>query len=418
MASGFILANQRGIAVSMDTMESSSQGEEYRGVNRIFPLGGQHKVVAVSRGIDKFMNIPVEILIQRFAHQLPTQPLDKLTDYPAAFMKFLNSDDAGLNDGWYINDSVYFVLDNLYDYYMQLFQQYGQQSSFEEVLDRAVVQLAQRWQPQSDADRILSLNKDDFIDQYGDQVGQTVNRWLNDLLGYAPNTNGRIFATQLQQPSQMSQQPRSIFSNEYPRIFDVIFHIMTTTLRGNYASIVFIGMGKDEYFGSLQLLNIYGYMHSVLARTNPVEMIDQTHEQIIDPVSTYTTQSIGAQLLQSGMAETSFQQIARILNENGMKQEDQKRLLGAIRRAMGNHNQGIRETITNLSPNELARMSRTMVEVNGFVSRFLLRNAGVGGDIETVIVTYQDGVIWLNRQQNIDYQLNPALLNHHDGEKD
>lgn len=33
MASGFILANQRGIAVSMDTMETNAAGEEYRGIN-------------------------------------------------------------------------------------------------------------------------------------------------------------------------------------------------------------------------------------------------------------------------------------------------------------------------------------------------------------------------------------------------
>lgn len=34
MTSGLILANQRGIAVSMDTMEASSQGEEYRRINQ------------------------------------------------------------------------------------------------------------------------------------------------------------------------------------------------------------------------------------------------------------------------------------------------------------------------------------------------------------------------------------------------
>lgn len=86
MASGFILANQRGIAVSMDTMEASTSGEEYRGINRLFPLGRKHKVVAVSTGIDKFMNIPVELLIQRFADQLGTQPLNKLTDYLLPFL--------------------------------------------------------------------------------------------------------------------------------------------------------------------------------------------------------------------------------------------------------------------------------------------------------------------------------------------
>lgn len=98
MASGFILANQRGIAVSMDTMETNAAGEEYRGINRIFPLGGQHKVVAVSTGIDKFMNIPVELLIQQFAHHLQQAPLAKLSDYPTAFADFLNSPESGLGE--------------------------------------------------------------------------------------------------------------------------------------------------------------------------------------------------------------------------------------------------------------------------------------------------------------------------------
>lgn len=412
MASGFILANQRGIAVSMDTMEASSQGEEYRGVNRIFPLGGQHKIVAISRGFDKFMNIPVEILIQRFAHQLDDQPLDKLTDYPVAFADFLNDQQSGLTDEWYLRDNVRFVLNDLYNFYQQNLQNHGQQYPFEKLFNQAVAQLVQRWQPQKSDPTICEISKADFIEQYGSQVGQVASEWLKELLSYGPQTNGGSFATQLQQPSQLDQQ-RSIFSNEYPQIFDAIYHIMTVGMRGNQASIVFTGMGNKECFGSLQLLNIYGYLQGILTTTDEVETINQNNAQLISPVSTYTQQSIGAQLLQSGMADTSFNRIKQILEENGMQENDEQRVLGAVRRSMLVHNQGIQQTIVNLSPSELARMSRTMVEVNSFVSRFMIRNAGVGGDIETVIITYQDGVVWLHRQQNIDYQLNPALLTRH-----
>lgn len=79
MASGFILANQRGIAVSMDTIEVNSNGEEYRGIKRIFPLGVQHKVALISIGYDTFMGLPLELLVQRFANSLQA-PLSKLTD--------------------------------------------------------------------------------------------------------------------------------------------------------------------------------------------------------------------------------------------------------------------------------------------------------------------------------------------------
>lgn len=135
-----------------------------------------------------------------------------------------------------------------------------------------------------------------------------------------------------------------------------------------------------------------------MAKTGEVERIDQDHNQLFKAVSTYTRQSVGAELLQQGMAEVSFQQIARIIADKGMQLTDQQRVLRTVRQAMDNHTAGIRQTIVNLSPAELAQMSRTMVEANSFVARYSFRNAGVGGDIETMTITFQDGPVWVYRQ--------------------
>jgi hypothetical protein len=200
-------------------------------------------------------------------------------------------------------------------------------------------------------------------------------------------------------PSQESAQvQRSVFSSIYPRLFEAIRTILTTDIRQNYASIYFVGLGGGEAFGSCQLVNLYGFLGGLLAKTGEVERIDQHHNQLFKAVSTYTRQSVGAELLQQGMAEVSFQQIARIIADKGMQLTDQQRVLRTVRQAMDNHTAGIRQTIVNLSPAELAQMSRTMVEANSFVARYSFRNAGVGGDIETMTITFQDGPVWVYRQ--------------------
>lgn len=43
-----------------------------------------------------------------------------------------------------------------------------------------------------------------------------------------------------------------------------------------------------------------------------------------------------------------------------------------------------------------------MVEANSFVARYSIRNAGVGGDIETIIITYPNGTTWVHWQNQFD----------------
>ncbi|WP_295747224.1 hypothetical protein [uncultured Limosilactobacillus sp.] len=399
MASGFILANQRGIAVSMDTMEASANGEEYRGINRLFPLGGQHKVVAVSTGMDKFMNIPVELLIQQFANSLGTQPLDQLVDYSTSFVEFLNSKQSGLGEDWYLRDNVRLILGNLFNYFMQLQRANREEQPFEVVINQAVEKVCQRWQLGQQNRQISELDRQHFIEQYQGPIATIINNWVKESASYGKNTNGGIFAKQLLMPSQESAQgQRSVFSSIYPRLFEAIRNVLTTDIRQNYASIYLVGFGGREAFGSCQFINLYGFLGELLAKNGPVDQINQDHNQLIKAVSTYTRQSVGAELLQQGMAEVSFQQIERIIADNGMQLADQQRVLNTVRQAMDNHTAGIRQTIVNLSPAELAQMSRTMVEANSFVSRYSFRNAGVGGDIETVTITFQDGPVWVYRQ--------------------
>lgn len=396
MASGFILANKRGIAVSMDTMEGTAQGEEHQGFKRLFPLGGQHKVVAVSIGVDNFMNYPIEILVQQFTQQLPAKPLAGIADYTNAFVEFLNQLNGELSTDWFIENNTRFILENLYDNWVQLSQNYRNQYSFEQLFTEAVNLLSNHLQVSKQNVVTTSLDRKAFIDQYAGKIEQVVNTWVKELTSYGPTTNGGYFADQLQQPSQQDQNSRSIFSSMYPQIFEIIRNVMTTDLRGNYASIVFAGMGADEPFGSFQLVNLYGRLDQILYNSQDVQTISNHLPQFISSVSTFNQQSIGAQLLQKGLATSSFNQIQQILANNGMSKEDQQRVITTLQQSTTNHDLGIRETIVNLSPEELAKMSRTMIETNRFISRYMIRNSGVGGKIETIIITYQKGPVWLN----------------------
>lgn len=359
--------------------------------------------MAVSTGIDKLMNIPVELLIQQFAHHLQQALLAKLSDYPTAFADFLNSPESGLGEDWYIKDNIIMVLENLYRAFMSLDRQADGSQSFEQVLDQAVHQVSLQWQPTRQEIAVAQLNREQFIDQYNQKITSIINDWFKQLSTYGPNTNGGVFARQLLMPSQNSgAEQRSVFSSIYPQLFDIIRGILTTSVRQNFASVYFVGMGGQQAFGGSQVIELYGYLGQLLTRFSKLDHIDQDHNQLIYAVSTYTQQSVGAQLLQQGLPEVAFQKIAQLLVKHGMQEDDQKRVLSAVRQSMNNHNYGIRKTIINLSPTELARMSRTMVEANSFVARYSIRNAGVGGDIETIIITYQNGTTWVHWQNQFD----------------
>lgn len=92
MTSQIVLVNQAGVALASDTMTSwnahGGGSKTSPTANKIYELGGAHKVVALHSGSTRVGALTYELLVREWA-STRTEPLGKLADYPAAFQAWL-----------------------------------------------------------------------------------------------------------------------------------------------------------------------------------------------------------------------------------------------------------------------------------------------------------------------------------------
>jgi hypothetical protein len=91
MTTQVIAVNERAIAVSSDSAETVRAGEgreRTQEVEKIMPLGEQHRVVVASSDSAYFMEVPIEVLVGEWARTLHT-PFPKVSDYADALMQWI-----------------------------------------------------------------------------------------------------------------------------------------------------------------------------------------------------------------------------------------------------------------------------------------------------------------------------------------
>ena len=94
MTSQIVLINQSGIGIASDTLMSRSEGGNRRKTfpssNKIYELGGQHKVVVLHSGVTTLGDLNYGLLIREWALQQIT-PLPSLSDYPREFENWISN---------------------------------------------------------------------------------------------------------------------------------------------------------------------------------------------------------------------------------------------------------------------------------------------------------------------------------------
>ena len=94
MTSQIVLINQAGIGIASDTLVSREEGSNrhktFPSSNKIYELGGDHKVVVLHSGSTMIGGINYGLLIREWALQ-QTNPLPALADYPRQFENWLSN---------------------------------------------------------------------------------------------------------------------------------------------------------------------------------------------------------------------------------------------------------------------------------------------------------------------------------------
>ena len=393
MTSQMVLFNQAGVAISTDTLVSRRYGhgavKTYPGSSKIYALGPLHKVVVLHSGTTILGNLHYQFLIREWSLQL-AQPLPHLVDYARNFAEWVGAGARKTQiqengEGGTINDCMCAELRDLKNFFSdQLTEAFGKCESVE-----ASPEL------ESSLTEILDSYESDYFtrEPYQDLDEQTVARIIR---------NADIDATR-----HFNQHfPSKNYSETMKaRLQKFAVDLLLRYVPGDsVAKLNFVGFGSDEPGGGIVEIAIRSFYAGKLRY---VERDRWPEDGSIFPTWRFIAQkdTMDAFLrgIDSNMRSTVIDLATwSMINSGEFPEEQIDSFRETFKREMDKFlweriESEMVETVGSLGIASLARFSDSLVRMQSLRSAALGDEATVGGLIETVTITRDNGVQWLRR---------------------
>ncbi|WP_406827428.1 hypothetical protein [Pediococcus inopinatus] len=181
-----------------------------------------------------------------------------------------------------------------------------------------------------------------------------------------------------------------------------------------FSGIVVAGYGKDDIFPKLFSYKFYGNVdkHLVFKDDQKVKIaqtgLSGNNTAAIMP---FAQQDVAATIL-NGMAPQFAEEFDKIFQQEGLSQkvrDDIFKRISNYQRA--NFIIPMINSVTTLTISELAEVAETLVNLTEFKRKYTSNLATVGGPIDILSITYNEGPIWIKQKHyfelkdNLDYIL-------------
>ena len=410
MTSQIVLINQSGIGIASDTLVSREEGSNshktFPSSNKIYELGGQHKVVVLHSGVTTLGGLNYGLLIREWALQ-QINPLPSLSDYPRQFENWLSnyrklkidedneiyenlcssfgffakslSDEMQdqLNLSEYENDTIpddvkQQLIESIHSYADQF---YVDDSPYRDIADAAVV-------------KAVRQQERDYIEHFLEHIAFRKN---NDLVNWKPDAE-------------------IIEAIEY----FVIQRLKHWNKSPNQATLNFVGFGSDEPIGGKVEVIVGGFylnrLRSMIKKREPEASESDVH------IATIAQDEAMADFIR-GLAWTrqqTYKEMAgeiagKIFEDESVTAEKIHEFMDAYDDALDvslwdNYTQPFRRTLGALSIRSLVLFSEALVKIQSLRSATAPGEATVGGLIESLSIDRVQGVEWHVRGKDTNYQ--------------
>jgi hypothetical protein len=414
------IGNQAGIVLAADSAVSETDytGQVqaiYDSAQKLYTLDWQHYVGLMMYGNASFEGTPWSVLVQHYRQQVGSQRLSHLSDYQEAFLHYLVNEPLVNLPVTDQRSTVNRVVSSLTYTLCQDFQ-YQDRNSDEVALfiKQSLTNSAKNYAKA--ANHQLATNgysEHQFITDY-QQLLLTVDP-------AHPDREGLVVKMMKEQAQQVGLKLNG--DNNYHNLFDeqlrgiwlhaiyiIIFAGLSTgQWKGNGESgIVIAGYGQDDDCPVVEQLHLYGSVgsHPVFKR----EKIDQIGHlnQVGVPIRNLFlpfAQTDVANTLRFGVSDDIYGQLTdTVMNKTDLPVDVKNQINQQLAEYFYNtYGAPFESEIAMLNIPELAEIAETMIKVTSFERQYNGDHfATVGGPIDVLAITPNDGPVWIQKKQYFD----------------
>lgn len=393
--------NMQCVAVASDSMVTVTNGAAQRMLptsDKVFDLGDGHRVVALSSGSARFMGLPIGLLVHEWAASLDG-PLDKLEDYPVAFIGWLATRtdliDTSTQDShfaWQLRDYYGMVRSNVVDAIHEagLSSAPWDDVSVHAVINRVVDTDIAAIRSQDDLPEINPRHDENYLNAHR----ETIEYSLLDTTEDMPITVDARWRL-------VNELPALILAKAEPWSRD--------------ATLAFVGYGGTETFPGQVTIILHGtvgdqiryeeFNRGSITSQNQAFVAPFGQDEAIDTF----VRAFNPEFL--SLAHDRIDHLLTMVDLSQMVLDTEESPADMARRMHDGLNEDFErlsrqrfispmlDTVEALPPADVARMAESLVGVQALRSLSQHRQASVGGPIDVVLITRRDGVQWIRHKE-------------------
>ncbi|GFK24869.1 hypothetical protein [Tetragenococcus halophilus] len=381
------ILNKNGIVLATDSATTIGNNKVYNTAKKLFTLDSNHFVGIMIYGNAEFMEVPWEIIISQFRKQLGNEILPKLDDYSEEFLKFLQTQSYLKKEELQTNYVIAFaqsviqaVFQNIEDDINFLISQ-GQDVD-NSLLIKLLTKQIKSIKGQFSEQYIVELDETEFLENYRDSF----NRILRSISVYEDVSKG--------------------ISEE---LFNLIYY---TIIRDNTflssTGIVFAGYGREEVFPCIESFKLYSFImeefkyskdekaqvgngnRDLRSTIIPFAQDDVVHTVVqgLDPMlSEYLASKV------EEFDENSRSVYTEIIDE--LSKIQRQRFIDPML-----------NMISLLPVDETSVIAETLLNLTSFKRKYSTSVETVGGPIDVLSITPNEGPVWIRRKQYFNLEEN------------
>ncbi|WPC20847.1 hypothetical protein N6G96_05930 [Pediococcus inopinatus] len=392
------ILNKQGVVIAADSAVTIGGQRVYNTSNKVFILGKSHSVGLMTFGNAEFMNVPWQIIFKRFNNNIKAVPLKKLEDYAEKLIDFVRND-TELHDKAsminYVESFTYRICEMLQnDINSQTNPSMGE-DKFKEITKNIILTAVEK---NAKAEQLtIGYEYIEFDNSYKAYVENAIRNFSNN------SRLGKLFLNFV------------LDSELFIEFKKLIYYFITQDKDVlPFSGIVVAGYGKDDIFPKLFSYKFYGNVdkHLVFKDDQKVKIaqtgLSGNNTAAIMP---FAQQDVAATIL-NGMAPQFAEEFDKIFQQEGLSQkvrDDIFKRISNYQRA--NFIIPMINSVTTLTISELAEVAETLVNLTEFKRKYTSNLATVGGPIDILSITYNEGPIWIKQKHyfelkdNLDYIL-------------
>lgn len=414
MTSQIVLINQTGIGIASDTLVSREEGSNrhktFPSSNKIYELGGQHKVVVLHSGSTMIGGINFGLLVREWALQ-QTNPLPALEDYPRHFENWLsNYRKLSIDE----ENEIYELLSSSFRYFAtSLTAEFGEALNQIEYLNNTLP---------PGLEKELCLKIRSYAEEYFVDENPFADLTESSVLRAIQRQERGVIEHFLEHIAFLSNQDKVSWQPSTEIVEAVEFFVVQNLIHWNKtpneASLNFVGFGSDEPIGGVVRVDICGfYLNRLRSRISPRGPEASSSNVYIETIAQDEAMADFIRGLDPNRQET-YNNIARekaieVFYGDEVDEEQLKKIDEfvqvydeAINESLwDNYTLPFRRTLRALSLRSLVLFSEALVKLQSLRSATAPGEATVGGIIESLSIDRVQGVEWHTRSKDTNYQV-------------